>query len=366
MMCKKNPLGNTPNTIFDKSKGVKKLMDNNNYSQNKRHINRDERAQIEILLKQKKSISEIARLLGRDKSVISREIKRNSVEQMDSELRTKKKYFADAAQQQYEERRLETGCKYKLEKATEIVEYIEKKIKEEKWSPDAAIGRASLEYPEWEPISTKTFYNYIDMNLVNVKPIDLHLKVRLRLKTKRVRNHKKFLGKSIEQRPENVNNREELGHWEMDTVVGIREKSSVLLTLTERVTRCEIIQKIDDRTSASVIKGLDEIKTRLTDSFTTMFKSITCDNGSEFSNSIKMEDLLNVPIYFAHPYSSFERGTNENHNGIIRRFIPKGKSIDDISQKLIDRAENFMNNLPRKILGYLTPIECLAKLLTSA
>ena len=341
-------------------------MGQENYTRKKKHLTVMERAKIEILLKQKKSVSEIARELGRCKSVISREIKRNSVEQLDSEMRKRIRYFADSAQRQYEERRKETGCKYKLSKVLPLINYVESKVKNDKWSPDAAIGRAKLESPEWLTISTKTYYNYIDLGLVGVKPLDLLLKVRRKPKKARIAKRKKQLGRCISERPEEVNNRQTVGDWEVDTVIGKRDKSGVLLTLTERKSCFEIIRRIEERTAECVKEVLASIKLQFAQNFNVMFKSLTSDNGSEFSDSAGIEKKFGIPVYYAHPYSSWERGTNENHNGIIRRFIPKGKSIDDVPDELIVRVQDFMNNLPRKRFGYRTPTEYLTELLAPA
>jgi IS30 family transposase len=341
-----------------------KQMEQINYSQKKKHLTVGERANIELLMKEKVKPSEIARRIGRHRSVISREIKRNSIKQMDSELRVQNKYYEDAATRQYKERRKRTGRKIKLIKAKEMIEYVERQIKSpEKWSPDAAIGRAKLEHPEWESISTKTFYNYIELGLVRIKPIDLLLKTKLRPKKKRNKKRKKILGKSITERPIEANDRQEFGHWEMDTVIGKREKSSVLLTLTERKTGYEIIRKVSGKSPKDIKPALKKIKTEYDVTSESIFKTCTVDNGSEFSDSDAMESALGTLIYYANPYSSYERGTNENHNGIIRRFIPKGKSIDDIPDSFVKRVEYYMNNLPRKRFGYQTPLEYMAKLL---
>ena len=341
-------------------------MEQLDYAPKKGHLTPSERANIELLLKEKVKQSEIARRIGRCKSVISREIKRNSVTQLDAHLRVHKRYFADSANRLYGERRKACGNKVKLAGALEMVGYVERQIKEQKWSPDAAIGRAKLEHPEWISISTKTFYNYVDLGLVNVKPIDLLLKVRLCQKSKRNRQRKKILGKSINERPQEINDRQEFGHWEMDTVIGKRERGSVLLTLTERKTGFEIIRKVPSRSASDTVPALVKIKALFGKEAKQMFLTCTVDNGSEFSDSAGMEVALGAPIYYANPYSSFERGTNENHNAIIRRFIPKGKSIDDVSDDLIARVEVFMNNLPRKRFGYQTPLEYAAKLLATA
>lgn len=164
--------------------------------------------------------------------------------------------------------------------------------------------------------------------------------------------------RSIDKRPKEANERAVAGHWEMDTVYSGKGCSpSCLLTLTERKTRTEIARKIPDRTSASVTAEIDKIERQLGSGlFRKMFKSLTPDNGVEFSNAVCLESSVlrkqpRTELYFAHPYSSFERGTNENHNGIIRRFIPKGSDIGLEKISSIRKIQNWMNNYPRRILG---------------
>jgi len=329
------------------------------------HLSLEERYKLEIYHNDNLSISEIANKLGRNKSTISRELSRNSVIQKDTHLREHICYFADAAQNHYIKKRKNCGTKLKLGACIDCISWIENKIKHDKWSPDAAIGQFKILFPNKPCITTKTFYNYIDLSLVNVKPIDLLLKVRLRQHSKHVKKHKKVLGNSIETRPENINSREEIGHWEIDSVIGLREKSSALMTLTERTTRMEIIVKTPGKKSIYVQEALMNLKQTYGDSFNKLFKSITCDNGSEFSFDEDFKEKLGVDLYYAHPYSSYERGTNENHNGIIRRFIPKGKSIDDISKECVERICHWMNTLPRKILNYNTPEELFYNYMSS-
>ena len=174
--------------------------------------------------------------------------------------------------------------------------------------------------------------------------------------------------RSISKRPKVANERTEVGHWEMDTVYSGKECSSTcLLTLTERKTRTEIIRQIPDRTASSVKAEIDEFEREMgTDVFRGIFKSITPDNGAEFSDAQGLEksmlaDGSRTQLFFAHPYSSFERGTNENHNGIIRRFIPKGSDIAHWTQKSIREIQDWMNNYPRKILGGDSPMGELGK-----
>jgi IS30 family transposase len=204
-------------------------------------------------------------------------------------------------------------------------------------------------------VCTKTLYHYIDLGALPVKNIDLPLKVRRKTKTKRIRCNKKILGASIGERPPHIDKREEFGHWEIDTVLGHRQKGAALLTLTERKTRKEHIIKIERKATEGVHIAIQQLKDIYDTSFPYVFKTITSDNGSKFSELSQSIGIEQVKAYYTHPYTSSERGTNERHNGLIRRFIPKGKSIDDLDDTLIAYVENWCNTLPRKILGYHSP-----------
>ena len=183
-------------------------------------------------------------------------------------------------------------------------------------------------------------------------------------------------GESIEQRPEEIDEREEFGHWEGDTVYsgkGKRKTTRALLTLTERKTRKEIIIAIPNRKAETVVKALDALERKLgARRFRAIFKSITFDNGTEFAAAEGLERscvnkrLPRTKVYFCHPYSSWERGTNENTNGMIRRRFPKGTNFAAVTNAQIAQAENWINNYPRKILGYKSSEivfrECLREL----
>ena len=132
-----------------------------------------------------------------------------------------------------------------------------------------------------------------------------------------------------------------------------------LMTLTDRKIRFEIIAKLEGKTSEEVIKKIKKIKSIIKNNLNDIIKSISTDNGTEFSAWKEIQEILNTTIYFCHPYASFEKGTNEKHNGIIRYFIPKGELIENYSDKDINDIANWMNNYPRKIFGYKTPIEML-------
>lgn len=183
-------------------------------------------------------------------------------------------------------------------------------------------------------------------------------------------------GESIEHRPEEIDEREEFGHWEGDTVYsgkGKRKTTRALLTLTERKTRKEIIIAIPNRKAETVVKALDALERKLgARRFRAIFKSITFDNGTEFAAAEELERscvnkrLPRTKVYFCHPYSSWERGTNENTNGMIRRRFPKGTNFAAVTNAQIAQAENWINNYPRKILGYKSSEivfrECLREL----
>lgn len=176
--------------------------------------------------------------------------------------------------------------------------------------------------------------------------------------------------RSIEDRPEAVNKRLEYGHWEGDCIIGRRSgKREGLFTLSERMTREQVIVKIESSTQEAILRVVDKMEVLCGSGFfREKFKSITLDNGREFldweaiERSALKEGRKRTLVYFAHPYSAWERGTNENQNKIIRRFVPKGTDISKFSDRDIKRIEEWMNNYPRKILGYRTPNELVLDL----
>ncbi|CUU50351.1 integrase core domain protein [Clostridium beijerinckii] len=170
--------------------------------------------------------------------------------------------------------------------------------------------------------------------------------------------NKKKLGSSISDRPVEINTRHEFGHWEIDTVIGQKSNNdNVLLTIVERKTRYAMVVDIIDKTAEAVADALNRVRSLFGKQFSQAFKTITGDNGSEFANLSTLEIETDTKVYFTHPYSSFEKGTNERHNGLIRRFIPKGKRISDYTSDDIAFIEEWMNTLPRRILNYKTPEE---------
>ena len=333
----------------------------------RKHLTEAERKTIERMIQAGANKAEIARALYRDKSTIKREIRRGTVTQRKRnpyeskdptrEYITYASYFSDSGQRVYEQNRNNCGGKNKIGKCSELVRFVEEKIMGlEKWSPDAAIGYAKSNKNVNGPMfCTKTFYNWVQDGLVKVKNIDLLLKVRRKPKSVR-KKRKKILGRGIEMRPSTVESREEFGHWEGDGIVGKGRKSQ-LITLVERKTGIGFLFNAGSRDDKRIVEIMDSLETRYGNHFTKIFKSFTFDNGSEFSNSTAMERNGRTEVYYAHPYSSFERGTNENWNGIVRRFIPKGRSFENLDEPTLHRINHYINTLPRKRFGYRTPLD---------
>lgn len=330
------------------------------------HLNLEERRIIERLVAQKKSKAEIARMLCRNRSTITREIRRGSVLQRKRNPYISKKieqkeyleyeaYYAETGERRYKENRLNCGAKNRIFNCMELVQFAEQKIFKYKWSPDAVIGYARINNMFESMVSTKTFYNWIESGLIKVKNIDLLLKVKRKQKHKQ-RQRKKILGKSIDQRPKEVLERLEFGHWEGDGIVGKGRKGH-LITLVERKLGHGLSFNVGDRKDDKIVAVLDCLQHRYGKYFSEVFKSITFDNGAEFSRSEEMERDNRTNIYYAHPYSAWERAINENWNGMIRRFIPKGKSFDELTDETLERIVMYINTLPRKRLGYKTPLE---------
>ncbi len=338
------------------------------------HLTERDRFKIEGLLEGKKDAGEIAILLRRDRSTIYREIKRGTIRRLCYDLSQKDTYRANVGQADYEKQGRNKERLLKIGKDARLEAYIRIKLIEERFSPDAIIGQIKAEGLEFEGIiTTKTLYNYIDAGffcgISNKNLWQKRKKKKRGYKTVSRVNIKNRGCRSIEDRPKKINNRVEYGHWEGDTVKGPLRAKTSLFTLTERKTREEIIIKVEQATQEAIQAAIDGLETKHGDDFKVKFKSITFDNGVEFLGWKSLEISLLKPaeqrtmVYFAHSYSSWERGTNENQNRMIRRFVPKGTDIADVSEKKIQWIQDWMNNYPRKILGYKTAnqvaTECL-------
>ena len=331
------------------------------------HINEAERQVIERLLKNNTPKKQIARMLNRSITTIRKEIKRGSVEQIKDKptkkpsknksiYETEIKYFADVGQRIYETNRKNCGRKCKIADCIDLIQFVEKHIKRKTMSVDAAVGYARRHQLFETYVTTQTIYNYIDLGLCNIKNIDLPKKVAFRTHAKIVRQRKRIYGRSIEERPSIVDERLEFGHWEGDGIVGKNHKGH-LISLIERKTGFGFLFNVGDKKPVRIVDVLDYLEKAFGELFPVVFKSITFDNGVEFSHSDEMEADGRTTIYYAHPYSSWERGTNENWNGIVRRYVPKKSSFDGLNDDVIHRITNTINDLPRKRFNYRTPKE---------
>lgn len=333
-------------------------MDNPNCNTEHRkyqHLTAEERHEIEVRKKDGWSTYRIAKHLGRPYNTIKNELKRGTVYLYNGKTA---RYKAKEGEQVYKENRSHSRRKCRRLEVSPYIRYVEKQFSAG-WSLDACAGRAREEglFEEGKMVCTKTLYNYVDAGLLNIKNIDLPDKMRRKTKRKHIRQNKKVLGDSISERPDSIETREEFGHWEIDSVLGVQdEKEPAILTIVERKTRFSVWLKIKDHTADSVKEALGEIFQQCADKAAEIFKSITGDNGSEFARLSEWK-VQGVSIYFTHPYSSWEKGTNERHNGLLRRFVPKGKQISDYSADDILFMADWANGLPRKILGYKSPEE---------
>ena len=327
-----------------------------------------ERIKIEVLYNEEHlTYTEIGKKLGKHRTTISREIKIGLVELETSYLPVWK-YCAEVGQRKNEENETAKGTNLKIGKNMKLAKFIEKEIKEEKSSPEV------VEYKIKQgkfgtTMCFKTIYNYIDKEILEVGRKDLTCG-KYKKKEKIKKEESEFLkpnkeGKTIHDRPEEIKRREEIGHWEMDLVEGLKgQKEPYLLVLSERKTRKEIVELIPNKSAKSVGRALDRIERKLgVVKFRETFKTITTDNGSEFRNwkiiekSYTGSKKARTKQYFADAYCSWQRGTNENINKMIRRFLPKGTSFKNLTQEEVKRIEKWINNYPRKILKFKTAEE---------
>lgn len=319
------------------------------------HLLAEERHEIEVRLKDGWSIYRIAKHLGRSYNTIKNEIARGTVLLYNGKVT---RYKAKAAEQTYKENRRNSRRQYKRLEVSAFIGYVEENLAEG-WSLDVCAGKAleSGKFRRDQIVCTRTLYNYVDKGLLRIKNIDLPEKLKRNTKKEKVRKNKRILGNSIESRPESVELREEFGHWEADTVLGSKyEDEPCTVTLVERKTRKSIWIKAAAHTADSVQAAIQSVMDYFGKSASSVFKSVTGDNGSEFARLAELSSQ-GIEVYFTHPYSSWEKGTNECHNKLLRRFIPKGVSMAKYSAEDIAYMADWANTLPRKILGYRTPDE---------
>lgn len=308
-----------------------------------KHISKEERDQISILFAKGQSQAEIATTLNRHKSTISRELKRNSSPNV--------LYLSQHAQQKSEVRSHKAHKKQRL-KNNKIRNYVENGLRK-RWSPDAIAGRLKLINDNLS-ISHEAIYQYI----YEEKPeLGLYLPrggVKRRPKSNnRHKNKTKILNRiSISKRPEAANSRLEFGHYEADSIVS-RQSKTCLNVLVERKSRYTFISILENKTAEETLKA---IIFNLS-SFSDFVLSVSYDNGTEFAYHQEINLILESNSFFCEPYHSWEKGSVENRNGLIRRFLPKKTDFSKISKQVVANIQEWINNRPMKCLNYLTPKE---------
>lgn len=296
-----------------------------------------------------KGIVEIAKALGRNKGTISRELRRNSSAQYNC-------YTPCRAQKRSEQRRQTASRRPRLKNEV-IRQYVKDKLVLG-WSPEQIAGRLSMDYPEYT-VSHEAIYQYI----YNPKTIGREELIACLRRAHRKRKQKSIGRRqrktkipnriSIEERPLSVESRHYYGHWEGDSLVS-RKSLFALNSLTERKSRLLLLTRLKR-------KGAEETKNAVIDRLqslpATMRRTLTLDNGTENAKHEGITDQIGIQCYFAHPYASWERGTNENTNGLVRWYLPKGTDFSKISNKQIALIESLINNRPGKCQGFKTPLE---------
>lgn len=327
---------------------------------NKKKYNRltiEERIKIQTLLEEDKPKSYIAQKLKRARSTITREIKKFVRNKED-------KYDAKLAQWCAEDDYLNKRNLVKIDQYPRLKIYVYRGLLSG-WSPEQIGNRINRDYPldETMRISYETIYAHIynhrqaklNKKLIKLLPYQKSQRKRPNAKTKKCTKIKDQI--SIEQRPKHIEKRSEIGHWEGDLIIGKGQKSAIG-TLVERKSRYTIIVKIENRKSKTLVREFSKEFKALDQHLT---KSLTYDNGSEMAMHKTLTEQTGINVFFAHPYSSWERGTNENTNGLIRRYFPKGTDFNKVSLKQLKQVQNKLNNRPRKVINYCTPKEVIFK-----
>lgn len=333
----------------------------------RKYFTERERYQLEVLLQQKTPIREICKILGRSKTTVYREIKLGTVELVASDLTTYHKYCADRSQQIQDEHSHNKGKDLKVGNDLKFVQFLESMILKEKYSPIAILAyikKHDLSFTT--DVCYKTIYNYIHSGvLLNVTRSDLPMpRKKLEKANEKKRQAWNHIHTSIEERPKEIYNRLTYGHWELDTVESGKGDKTCLFVFTERCTREELIFKAAGKNQQCLIKILNRLERSLTAPvFRETFKTITCDNGVEFLDMDAMEKsycnkvMKRTKVYYCHPYNACERGSNENANKLIRRWIPKGAHISEFTDQYIQDVQDWINNYPRKLFSYLSSAE---------
>ena len=325
-----------------------------------RRITASDRDKIEALRNAKVSVAQIAKELGFSKVTIYAELKRGAYQHRNSDWTETTKYSAYKAQRNADYNATSKGAQLKIGNDHAFAEFVEDMILKG-YSPAAVLGFIKENELDFDThVCRVTLYSYIDKGVFRRISNKNLLRKSKKRKYKKVKRAKKLqsIEHSIEKRPKEILDRISFGHWELDSVIGTQTRGKTILSLTERKTRMQLVMISKDKTAMSTVNVLNQIERKLgVRNFRKIFKTITCDNGCEFSNTTGMEfspitGKQRTTVYYCHPYCSSERGSNENQNGFIRRFIPKGTAIGNFTPNYIKQVQDFINYYPRGIFNY--------------
>jgi len=315
-----------------------------------KHLTEEERYQIDDLQREGFNQEEIAKKLGRSPSTLSRELRRN---------RGERGWRPRQAQLKAIKRLVARGENNARKVSDVALHYAKKHLVEDQWSPQQIAGRAKLE--GLPVISHETIYQRILEDKQSGGNLYKHLRCKKQRK-KRYGSARSTRGKipnrvDIDKRPAIVESRKRIGDWEGDTIIGSHTKGAVIASMVERKSRFTVLAKSKNKTTVAVIKSINHRMLPIAD----LVHTVTLDNGKEFSLHGLMAAVLDADVYFAKPYHSWERGLNENTNGLVRQYFPKKNSFDNITEHDLQCVAKKLNHRPRKCLGYKTPFEVLSK-----
>lgn len=314
---------------------------------NYKQLSQKERDQIYMLLKEGKIQKEIASIIGRNKSTVSRELSRNWHQKFDT-------YLPDTAQRKTEKRKAQGRKQRYLDKDLDLKQYVLLKLKVG-WSPEQIAGRIKIDLDQY--LNYESIYQYIYSLAGRKENLRRYLRRAHRIRRKK-NGRKHQQGRipnriDISLRPKEIETRVEFGHWEGDSLIYNRHRQS-LATYTERKTRFIVAKKVKDRTAQERVRVTNCYFRQLPRAAR---KTMTYDNGLEFSAHEEISSMLGIDIYFARPYASWQRGSNENSNGLIRWYLPKDTDLDSLTDEELDVIIKLINSSPRKCLNWKTSRE---------
>lgn len=341
-----------------------------------RHLSLNDRIEIEKLLDQHHTHAEIARRLGVHRSTINREVRRRSWQpeydhanlrpylrnKLDTRNQHTRLYLAGQAQLDADTRKQRSHQPHRM-RYDQLVDWVIGQLRRG-WTPEEISGRLPIEFPTnlRMRVSPETVYAWIYSREQQHRALWQYLargqKKRRRIKGRSVHRERIKYRVSIHDRPATVETREEFGHWESDSVLGLQGSEGIHTTV-ERKSRYYVGVKIPKVAAEPTLQAQLRLYQGLP---VRAVRSVTADNGGEFAHHYKLADTIGVPTYFADPYSAYQRGSNEHFNGRLRKYLPKGTNFQDVTQEELDEFLHEINNRPRKILGWATPAEVFQEL----